>query len=140
MTLGLRNRAIKAYADSMQDRSSRLAADEAQGGASRTAQVLQFRPRQHAAQSTPAAPDATEPDDGALLDDLSRYEQDREEEPVNYARRMLMNIIAIAVVAVLMIAGVWLADTISQMERDQDCVLQGRHNCAPIEVPAALPR
>src|SRR5579884_1269788 len=106
--------------DSMQERSSRLAEDEAQA-ASRTAQVLQFRPRQHATQPGPASPDATEADEGGLLDDLSRYEQDREDEPVNYARRMLMNVIAIAVVAVLIGVGVWLADTIAQMERDQDC-------------------
>ena len=38
------------------------------------------------------------------------------------------------VVAVLIGIGVWLADTIADMERDQDCVLQGRQNCAPIEL------
>ena len=123
----------------MQDRSSRLAEESVEGGAPRSAQVLQFRPRQRAAAPSLADPYAAGPDDEALLDDLSRYEQDREDEPVNYARRMLMNVIAIAVVAVLIGVGVWLADTIAQMERDQDCVLQGRHNCAPIEVPAARP-
>lgn len=120
----------------MQDRSSRLAEDKAQDGAPRTAQVLQFRPRQRAPEPDP---DAAESDDEGLLDDLSRYEQERDEEPINYARRMLMNVIAIVVVAVLIAVGVWLADTIAQMERDQDCVLQGRHNCAPIEVPMARP-
>lgn len=117
----------------MQDRSSQLAEDNAEGGTPRAAQVLQFRPRQRAAEPRPMD-HAAEPDDG-LLDDLSRYEQEREDEPVNYARRMLMNAIAIAVVGVLIGVGVWLADTIALMERDQDCVLQGRRNCAPIEVP-----
>jgi hypothetical protein len=121
--------------DSMQDRSSRLAEDNAEGGAPRAAQVLPFRPRQRVAEPSSAHPYAAEPDDGPLLDDLSRYEQEREDEPINYARRMLMNAIAIAVVGVLIGVGVWLADTIAQMERDQDCVLQGRRNCAPIEVP-----
>jgi hypothetical protein len=125
--------------DSMQDRSSRLAEDEAEGGAPRSAQVLQFRPRQRTPEPSPADSHPAEPDDGRLLDDLSQYEQDREDEPVNYARRMLMNVIAIAVVAILIGVGVWLADTIAEMERDQDCVLQGRHNCAPIEVPVARP-
>ena len=120
----------------MQDRSSRLVEDTVEGGAPRSAQVLQFRPRQRAAEPSLAQFPAG-PDDDALLDDLSRYEQDREDEPVNYARRMLMNVIAIAVVTILIGVGVWLADTIAQMERDQDCVLQGRHNCAPIEVPVA---
>ena len=124
----------------MQDRSSRLAEETVEGNAPRTAQVLKFRPRQRAAEPSPADADALEPDDTPLLDDVSRYEQDREDEPVNYARRMLMNVIAIAVVAILIGAGVWLADTIAQMERDQDCVLQGRHNCAPIEIPAGRPQ
>ena len=31
--------------------------------------------------------------------------------------------------------GVWLADTIADMERDQDCMMQGRANCVPIELP-----
>ena len=125
--------------DSMQDRTSRLAEDQMADGAPRSAQVLQFRLRPRAAEPSLADPDAADTNDEALLDDLSRYEQDREDEPVNYARRMLMNVIAIAVVAVLIGVGVWLADTIAQMERDQDCVLQGRHNCAPIEVPVARP-
>ncbi len=48
---------------------------------------------------------------------------------------MRMNVIALAVVTFLVGAGVWLADTITDMEKDQDCVMQGRVNCAPIELP-----
>jgi len=77
--------------------------------------------------------------DGHLADDFASYEQEREtddlEEIVNYRQRMLMNVIALAVVTFLVGAGVWLADTIADMERDQDCVMQGRVNCAPIELP-----
>jgi len=50
---------------------------------------------------------------------------------------MLMNVIAMAVVAMLVGVGVWIAGTIAGLERDQDCMMQGRQNCAPIEVPAA---
>lgn len=50
---------------------------------------------------------------------------------------MLMNVIAIVIVALLVGVGVWIADTIAEMEKDQDCVLQGRANCAPIETPVA---
>ena len=70
-----------------------------------------------------------------LLDDLTRYEREAEDEPINYRHRMLMNVIAVAIVTVLVGIGVWLADTIAEMERDQDCVLQGRQNCAPIDIP-----
>lgn len=123
----------------MRDGSSRLAQDKLEGdGAPHVAQILQFRPRQRATEPNGAAQAA--PDDGTLPDDLAIYEQDRDDEPVNYAQRMLMNVIAIAVVCLLIGVGVWLADTIAEMERDQDCVLQGRQNCAPIEVPAPLPK
>jgi hypothetical protein len=119
----------------MRDGSSRLAQDKPEGDDTpHVAQVLQFRPRQRAAEPNRAAPAAEVPD--ALPDDLAGYEQDRDDEPVNYGQRMLMNVIAIAVVCLLIGIGVWLADTIAEMERDQDCVLQGRQNCAPIEVPA----
>jgi hypothetical protein len=120
----------------MRDGSSRLAQDKPEGdGTPHVAQVLQFRPRQRATEPNRPA-QVAEPRDDALPDDLAAYEQDRDDEPVNYAQRMLMNVIAIAVVCVLIGVGVWLADTIAEMERDQDCVLQGRQNCAPIEVPA----
>ena len=76
-------------------------------------------------------------------DDLAKYEQERDEqdldqdldEVIDYRQRMRMNVIALAVVTFLVGAGVWLADTITDMEKDQDCVMQGRVNCAPIELP-----
>lgn len=124
----------------MRDGSSRLAQDKSEGdGTPHVAQVLQFRPRQHAAEPNRSAHAAEVPADDALTDDLAAYEQDRDEEPVNYTQRMLMNVIAIGIVCLLIGVGVWLADTIAEMERDQDCVLQGRQNCAPIEVPAPPP-
>jgi hypothetical protein len=108
----------------MRDGSSRLAQDKTAGDdAPHVAQILQFRARQRA-----------EPNGAA------HAVEDRDDEPVNYTQRMLMNVIAIAVVCLLIGVGVWLADTIANMERDQDCVLQGRQNCAPIEVPAPRPK
>jgi hypothetical protein len=77
--------------------------------------------------------------DDPAVDDLARYEEAREkqdaEEIIDYRQRMFMNVIAVAVVTLLVGTGVWLADTIADMERDQDCVMQGRVNCAPIELP-----
>jgi hypothetical protein len=64
-------------------------------------------------------------------DDLARYE----DEPVDYRQRALMNLIAVVIVTLLVATGVWIADTIAGVDRDQDCVMQGRINCAPIEVP-----
>lgn len=74
-----------------------------------------------------AAPDPDEP-----IDDLAQYEE--EDREIDYRHRMIMNVIAVTVVALLVGAGVWLADTIADMQKIQDCMLQGRQNCAPIEV------
>ncbi len=100
-------------------------------------QVLPFRRPGQA----PTAPPETHPIDQEgerpdidLPDDFAQYEQDQD-EVINYRQRMLMNVIAVAVLAFLISAGVWLADTIGAMERDQDCMMQGRVNCAPIAFP-----
>jgi hypothetical protein len=37
---------------------------------------------------------------------------------------------------VLVFAGVWLMDTLRDIGKMQDCAMQGRRNCAPIETPA----
>jgi hypothetical protein len=124
--------------DSMRDGGSKLARDRPEAGGIRpSAQILQFRPRErlghHPVDGATTAPETE------LLDDLAQYEQDREEEgEINYPHRMLMNVIAVAVVAMLIGVGVWLADTIANMERDQDCILQGRQNCAPVEFAPPL--
>jgi hypothetical protein len=95
-------------------------------------QVLQF-PQRHA--GTPPSPSPAGPGgdlEPELPDDLASYEQDA---PIDYRHRALMNGIAMVIVTLLVACGVWLADTITGMERDQDCVMQGRVNCAPIELP-----
>jgi hypothetical protein len=129
----------------MRDGTSKLAHDRPEAGRPQpTAQVLQFRPRERSGErpsyrlagSPPPASESNRPETDPL-DDLAQFAQDREEdETVNYAQRMLMNVIAVAVVTLLIGVGVWLADTIAQMQRDQDCILQGRQNCAPIILPA----
>jgi hypothetical protein len=126
--------------DSMLDGSSKLARDRTEAKGTRpSAQILQFRPRERLGDhSTAGLTTATAPAD-ELLDNLAQYEQDREEdENINYPQRTLMNVIAVAVVTMLIGVGVWLADTITNMERDQDCVLQGRQNCAPVEIAVPL--
>jgi hypothetical protein len=106
-----------------------------------TALVLKFERRRRAKPPRVPAPATMAPDRegvGAdmgdeLTDDLARYED--EDAQIDYRQRMLMNVIAVAIVTVLVGAGVWIADTIAAMEKVQDCAMQGRQNCAPIEVP-----
>lgn len=130
----------KSILDSMRESGSELAQDRTDAeGARPAAQILQFRPRERLGErAVTRSANASEPE-SELLDDLEQYEQDRDEdENINYPRRMLMNVIAAAVVTLLIGVGVWLADTIANMEREQDCILQGRQNCAPIEIAAPM--
>jgi len=49
---------------------------------------------------------------------------------------MMVNLAALAFTVVLALAGVWLAMQIADMRKNQDCLLSGRRNCAPIDVNA----
>jgi hypothetical protein len=64
-------------------------------------------------------------------DDLSQYERDG--VPDDYRHRMWMNVAALIVVALLVGAGLWIANTMAAMRKNQDCVLSGRRGCTPVE-------
>ena len=64
-------------------------------------------------------------------DDLSLYEGGG--EPDDYRHRMMMNAAALVVVVLLMGAGLWIANTMASMRKNQDCVLSGRSGCTPVE-------
>lgn len=110
--------------DVIQDRPK---ADEAQG----SGQILQFQLRRRITVPLPRPIVTT--GDTDTPDDLAQYEQ--EDLHINYRHRMLMNVMAVMIVTVLIGAGVWIADIIEDMQKAQDCVMQGRQNCAPIALP-----
>jgi hypothetical protein len=114
--------------------------------------VLQFRPR-HALQSQPSQTQSwhergvvspgvvtpfhhdSKPEPVALSRlDLSRYEKPRE-EPDDFRHRMLANIAAFAFTVALTAVGIWLAMSIADLRKTQDCVLMGRRDCVRISVP-----
>ncbi len=45
-------------------------------------------------------------------------------------------LIALVVIAVLVLAGLWLSRELRRSSSLQDCLASGRTNCAPIEAPA----
>lgn len=49
-----------------------------------------------------------------------------------------MNLIALTILILLVGLGVWIANTIGDLQREQDCLMQGRSNCVPIEIPIAM--
>ncbi|MBR1221420.1 hypothetical protein JQ557_25700 [Bradyrhizobium sp. U87765 SZCCT0131] len=52
--------------------------------------------------------------------------------PDDYRHRMLINLAALMFTLLLTGAGVWLATTIADMRRTQDCVLVGRRDCGKL--------
>ena len=69
------------------------------------------------------------------VEDLAKYEGGGEYDD-NYRHRMMVNIAALSFTAVLAIAAVWLVMQLADLRKNQDCVLSGRRNCAPIDVKA----
>jgi hypothetical protein len=63
--------------------------------------------------------------------DLSHYERPRD-EPDDFRHRMLANVAALAFTVALTAIGIWLAMSIADLRRTQDCVLMGRRDCARI--------
>jgi hypothetical protein len=67
---------------------------------------------------------------GRYADLLARYE--REEEEDDYRHRMKMNVLGLLAAILLVISGTWIADTMAEVRRIQECFLAGGRNCAPI--------
>jgi hypothetical protein len=99
--------------------------------------VLKFRPRTLAhppgRREDPGGP-ALEEDSPPEPNDLSRYERDRS-EPDDFRHRMLANVAAFAFTVALTAIGIWLAMSIADLRRTQDCVLMGRRDCGRISTP-----
>ena len=66
--------------------------------------------------------------------DLSRYERDRDEAD-DFRHRMLANLAAFAFTIALTAVALWLAASIADLRKTQDCVAMGRRDCARIFVP-----
>ena len=101
-------------------------------------QVLQFRPRGRRAalpRQVPAAPEHQNLSQGlpqGLPEDLSRYEA--RDEPDDFRHRMITNAIAFAAAVALTVAGVWLAISIADLRKTQDCAFMNRRDCVQTQV------
>ena len=67
--------------------------------------------------------------------DLEKFEH-APDEPDDFRHRMMMNGLGLLVTVVLIAAGLWIAEVMAHMRKDQDCVLTGRAGCTPVEVPS----
>ncbi|KRQ93053.1 hypothetical protein [Bradyrhizobium valentinum] len=101
--------------------------------------VLKFRPRTSAhppsrrEESDPAKTASKTSKTAPAANDLSRYERPRDEGD-DFRQRMLANVAALAFTVALTAIGIWLAISIADLRKTQDCVLMGRRDCARISV------
>ena len=93
-------------------------------------------PFQRRGSARPIPPHAAEQDD-TPVEGLGKYASTG--EPDNYRQRMINNGLAFAFCVLLVAIGVWLATSIAEMRKNQDCVLSGRRNCANVITPPASP-
>src|SRR5216683_4785007 len=99
--------------------------------------VLKFRPRTlaHPPGRRGDLVDQTGQEDARREpNDLSRYERDRD-QPDDFRQRMLANVAAFAFTVALTAIGIWLAMSIADLRKTQDCVLMGQRDCAHISAP-----
>lgn len=98
-----------------------------------TGRIVLFPTRSSHAKGHARQKEAGKPDlDQADVADLRKYE--RSAEPDDYPRRMMINIVAFAFIVVLTLAGIWLADQMALLRKQQDCALSGRRNCAELDL------
>jgi hypothetical protein len=97
------------------------AAKPAREPASEPAQVLPFRRAGSRHRPTPTP-----------VSDLAEYER-RSDEPDDYRHRMIMNGLALVATVLLIVGGIWIAEVMAHIRKDQDCVLTGRSGCAHVD-------
>src|SRR5512143_3276002 len=66
----------------------------------------------------------TRPRPAAPVEDLAKFERTAGSD--DYRHRMIVNLAALIFVIALICAGLWLADTMAKLRKNQDCMLSGR--------------
>jgi hypothetical protein len=95
--------------------------------------MSQIPPADHEPRVVPF-PGTRKPKPRPKADDLAPF-AGPPESPADYRQRMIVNAAVLLVVAGLIGAALWLADTMADMRRNQDCVLSGRPGCTHVDAP-----
>jgi hypothetical protein len=96
-----------------------------------TGQVVMFPARRSFGKSKPRAASGQHE---APVADLGKYEQAG--DPDDYGRRMMINVAAFAVIVLLTLAGIWLAEQLALLRKHSDCALLSYRYCADFDVPS----
>ena len=95
--------------------------------------VIHFRPRTGRYSPAPQPGHDVGWDAHSPVADLAQYERTGEQD--NYRHRMIVNAVALAFTVVLAAAGIWIAESMAVMRKNQDCVLMGRRGCGVVVAP-----
>jgi hypothetical protein len=126
--------AILAAMSSLQDLAQCRDLSARQSPEEETGRVVQLRPRLGLPGRRVPRP-AGVPGQ-PVIEDIGKYERDGRDD--DYRHRMFMNVLGFLTCAMLVAAGVWIANAIAELRSHQDCVLSGRHDCAHLDVPNRL--
>ena len=99
----------------------------------KTGRVLRFETRGGLLRLRKVPPRAAPPG-LSPVEDVGKYASAGDDRD-DYRHRMKMNAAALVVLGLLVGCGIWLFDTLAELRKNQDCILSGRRNCAPINVP-----
>ena len=94
--------------------------------------IIRFRPRGTAPSGWRWPLQRPRPGETPVAD-LTQYESSKGED--DYRHRMTMNALALVATTILVIVGIWLAVSIADMQKKQDCYLQGGRNCNQLAIP-----
>jgi hypothetical protein len=68
--------------------------------------------------------------------DIWNTDMTTEDKPETARERMTITAVIVVFLVVLVGGGIWLANSLVTLRKNQDCALSGRKNCADISVPA----
>ncbi len=94
------------------------------------ARVIKFTPR--TLSTAPEHPKAARPNVATTGQVAGPPHGRAANEQDEFRHRMLTNLAAFVFTAGLTAAGIWLAISIAEMQKAQDCALAGHRNCAPL--------
>jgi hypothetical protein len=94
--------------------------------ATESGRILRFRPRLSGRPEKRGAAGSSPP-----VDDLQKYEAAG--EPDDYWHRMKVNAVAFVFIAMLTLAGLWLAEEMALLRTKQDCAFAGRRTCPELD-------
>ncbi|MBI3436834.1 MAG: hypothetical protein HY056_17420 [Proteobacteria bacterium] len=111
--------------------------DDRSGTKQETGHIIAFNRRDGPAAARNVEPSAISAADGLARTDIEKFADGVAPAEDDYRHRMMLNMAVAAAIVLLIAIGLWIADTMAVMRKNQDCVLSGRRGCAPIELPAS---